>query len=63
MTYVHDEYLHRVKNLNLTEARPHDLHGAQIRKCNYLRTDCAKGLIEKRFWHNRLQCKSYQRPG
>jgi len=35
---------------------------AQISKYNYLRNDCAKDLSKKRFWHNRLQCKSYQRP-
>src|SRR5574341_2139672 len=39
-------------------ARPYDLHCVQISKSADLRNDCAK---RKGSWHNRLQCKSYQR--
>jgi hypothetical protein len=38
--------------------RPYDLHCVQITKSADLRNNCAK---QKDFWHNRLQCKSYQR--
>src|SRR5712692_8979481 len=44
--------------LSLEKPRPYDLHCVQISKSADLRTDCAK---RTGFWHNRLQCKSYQR--
>jgi hypothetical protein len=38
--------------------RPYDLHCVRIIKSDDLDNDCAK---LSSFWHNRVQCKSYQR--